>query len=154
MASSIVRRASAGQLLEIGPTRNWIKLGGEDCGGRVGVVEMELGPGFAGPPEHQHRHIDHVWYLLAGRVDVVVDGRRAELVPGDFAFVPRGCAHSFANLGGKPARLLQVDTPRTLDGYFTELAAAFPAGTPVDPLLVTDIQRRHDTFPVAGSPAH
>jgi uncharacterized cupin superfamily protein len=109
---------------------------------------MELGPGFAGPPQHHHQHVHHVWYLLSGRVHVVVDADRTELLPGDFAFVPRGCGHTFANLGAEPARLLQVDTPRTLDGYFTELAAAFPAGTPVDPRVVADIQHRHDTLPV------
>jgi mannose-6-phosphate isomerase-like protein (cupin superfamily) len=145
---AIIHRVGTGHLVEIGPTRNWVKLGAADADGQLGVVEMELGPGFAGPPQHHHQHVHHVWYLLSGRVHVVVDADRTELLPGDFAFVPRGCGHTFANLGAEPARLLQVDTPRTLDGYFTELAAAFPAGTPVDPRVVADIQHRHDTLPV------
>jgi mannose-6-phosphate isomerase-like protein (cupin superfamily) len=62
----------------------------------MGVVEMELGPGFPGPPEHRHLEFDHLWYVVAGRVDILVDGERFDLAPGDFAFVPRGIARSSA----------------------------------------------------------
>lgn len=148
MRRAIIRTAGQGQLLPIGPTRNWIKLSAGESGGRLGAVEMELGAGFPGPPPHHHLEIDHLWYVVAGRVDILIDGERSSLAPGDFAFVPRGIAHAFANLGTEPSRLLEVDTPRTLDAYFTELATAFPPDAPVDPAVVGDIQRRHDTIPL------
>jgi mannose-6-phosphate isomerase-like protein (cupin superfamily) len=150
MSRTIIRTTGEGPMLEIGPTRNWIKLSAEESGGLVGAVEMELGPGFPGPPEHRHMKIDHLWYALGGRIDIIVGGERFGLDPGDFAFVPRGIAHAFSNLGTAPARLLQVDTPRTLDAYFTELATAIPSGAPVDPTVVGDIQRRHDTIPLTA----
>jgi mannose-6-phosphate isomerase-like protein (cupin superfamily) len=148
MSKAIIRAAGRGPLVDIGPTRNRIKLAAVESGGLVGAVEMELGPGFPGPPPHRHLEIDHLWYVLAGRVDIVVDGERSALGPGGFAYVPRGIPHAFANPGTGWARLLEVDTPRTLDAYFTELAAAIPPGAVVDPEVVAAIQRRHDTIPL------
>ena len=148
MGKAIIRAAGQGRLLEIGPTRNWIKLAAGESGGLVGAVEMELGPGFPGPPPHRHLGLDHLWYVVAGTVDIVVDGERSAIGPGGFAYVPRGIPHAFANAGAGWARLLEVDTPRTLDAYFTELAAAIPPGAAVDPVVVAGIQRRHDTIPL------
>ncbi len=149
--NSIIRTSGQGRILEIGPTRNTVKLAGAESGGRLGVIEMELGPGFIGPPDHQHLEIDHLWYVLAGRVDISVAGERRQLVPGDFAFVPRGVRHTFANMGDESARLLEVDSPRTLDAYFLELTSAFPAGASVDQTVVPAIQRRHDTIPISDN---
>jgi len=147
---SVICRSGEGRLIEIGPSRNWIKLAAEESGGSIGAIEMELDPGFPGPPRHRHNQIDHLWYVVAGRVDVVVDGRAARLAAGDFAFVPRGTVHAFANLGDDPARVLEIDAPRTLDGYFAELARAIRPGAAVDPEVVAGIQRRHDTTPVGS----
>lgn len=149
MNHPIIRTAGQGAVLAIGPTRNTILLSGEESGERLGVVEMEIGSGFAGPPPHRHLELDHLWYVLAGRIDITIAGQRLRLGTGDVAFVPRDTPHGFANLGGEPARLLEVDTPRTLDRYFAELAGAFPADSPVDRSVVADIQRRHDTIPLA-----
>ena len=148
MTKSVIRAAGQGRLLEIGPTRNRIKLAADESGGLVGVVEMELGPGFPGPPPHRHLGLDHLWYVVVGSIDVVVDGERSVIGPGGFAYVPRGLPHAFANPGSAWTRLLEVDTPRTLDAYFTELAEAIPPGAVADPALVGCIQRRHDTIPL------
>jgi len=150
VSRTVIRRSGEGLPLEIGPTRNWIKLAAGESGGRIGVIEMELDAGFSGPPRHRHDHIDHLWYVLAGQVDVLIDEEPSRLAAGDFAFVPRGTTHTFANLGGEPATVLEIDAPRTLDGYFAELAQAIPPGTAVDPEVVADIQRRHDTTPSGG----
>ncbi len=150
MPRSLIHRSGEGRLIEIGPTRNWIKLAAAESGGLIGAIEMELGAGFAGPPRHWHDQTDHVWYVVAGQVDVVIDERRARLAAGGFAFVPRGTVHTFANLSADPATLLEIDAPRTLDGYLGELAEAIPPGTAVDPAVVGDIQRRHDTTPAGG----
>lgn len=150
MPRTVIRRHGEGSLIEIGPTRNRIKLAAGESGGEIGAIEMVLGAGFPGPPRHRHDQIDHLWFVVAGRVDVEVDGRRMSLAAGDFAFVPRGTVHALANLGTEPVTLLEIDAPRTLDGYFTELAQAIPPGGTVDPGVVGDIQRRHDTNPAGG----
>jgi mannose-6-phosphate isomerase-like protein (cupin superfamily) len=148
MSSVVIRTAGQGLTLDIGPTRNTVKLAGAEADGLLGVVEMELGAGFAGPPPHRHLKIDHLWYVLAGRVQATVDGQVMVLAPGDFAFIPHGTPHTFAIEGDEPARLLEMDTPQPLDAYFEELATTFPAGTPVDRATVAAIQRRHDTLPL------
>jgi mannose-6-phosphate isomerase-like protein (cupin superfamily) len=148
MGKAIIRTAGQGQLIEIGPTRNWIKLSASESGGLVGAVEMDLGPGFPGPPPHRHLEIDHLWYVVEGQVDIVVDGDRSVIGPGDFAFVPHGVPHAFANPRAERARLLEVDTPRTLEAYFAELASAIAPGTAIDRSVVAGIQRRHDTVPL------
>ena len=43
--------------------------------------------------------------------------------------------------------MLAIDTPRTLEGYYRDLAAAFPPGTPLDRAKVSEIQQRYDAFP-------
>jgi len=70
-----------------------------------------------------------------------------ELMAGDVAWVPHGEAHSFAT-GAVGATLLECDTPRPLDGYFRDLAEAFPRGTRPDPTIVSKIMARHDTYPI------
>jgi hypothetical protein len=50
-------------------------------------------------------------------------------------------------MSGRPARMLAVDTPGTLEGYYRDLAAAFPPGTPLDRNVVAEIQQRYDTRP-------
>jgi mannose-6-phosphate isomerase-like protein (cupin superfamily) len=148
--SAVVRRAGEGHSFAIGGSTNTVRLAGGESDGRVGVVEMEFPPGFTGPPPHRHERIDHVWYLVRGTLEVEISGRRSVLAAGDSAFVPHGVIHAFANPGGSPAVLLEVDTPGTLDAYLAELAEAFPAGTDVDQRIVAEIQRRHDTVPVRG----
>ena len=147
MPRPVIRAAGRGRALEIGPTRATIKLAGAEAGDRLGVVELEFGPGFAGPPRHRHRETDHAWYVLTGQLEVSVNGQQRVLAAGDFAFIPRGTPHGFATHGAQPARLLEVDTPRPLDAYLDELTAAFPAGAAVDQAEVAAIQRRHDPLP-------
>lgn len=151
MSRPVIRPAGQGATLNIGPTRNTVKLAGEEADGLLGVVEMEFEAAFAGPPPHRHLKIDHLWYVLAGRIRATVDGQVSILTQGDFAYIPHGTPHAFAIEGDEPARLLEIDTPQPLDGYFEELARAFPAGTPVDKATVAAIQRRHDTLPILGT---
>ena len=90
MPRPVIRAAGRGRALEIGPTRATIKLAGAEAGDRLGVVELEFGPGFAGPPRHRHRETDHAWYVLTGQLEVSVNGQQRVLAAGDFAFIPRG----------------------------------------------------------------
>lgn len=141
-----------GEVIDIGPTSTRVLVAGADSDDQFGLVEMRIAPGFAGPPPHRHRTLHHVWYVLAGTVHLTVEGTARDVEPGGCLLVPAGVGHTFANSSADPVRLLQVDTPRPLDGYFRELAQAFPAGTEVDRETTGEIMRRHDTWPMtAGS---
>jgi mannose-6-phosphate isomerase-like protein (cupin superfamily) len=150
MGSSVVQRAKTGRSIVVGPTRNRLLVSADDSDGRVGVIEMELAPGFGGPPLHAHHELEHVWYVLAGCVRVVVGPTDLTLEAGGCVYVPKDTPHTFGNGGDTVARLLEVDSPRTLDTYFEELAAAIPSGMPADPELVAPILARHDTHLVTS----
>lgn len=140
-----------GELIDIGPTSTRVLVTGADSDDRLGLVEMHIAPGFGGPPPHRHRELHHVWYVLAGTARLTVEGEASDVDPGSCLLVPAGVGHTFANVSTTTVRLLQVDTPRPLDGYFRELAQAFPPGTEVDPEVTGEIMRRHDTWPLAAA---
>jgi mannose-6-phosphate isomerase-like protein (cupin superfamily) len=55
-----------GDVLTIGPARNYVKITGAEADGRLDVAEVALTPGYAGPPPHLHTRIDHIFYVLEG----------------------------------------------------------------------------------------
>lgn len=148
-SSAIVRQPGEGEALRAGPTVSVVKVAGSSTDDRLGVVEMHLDAGWDGPPAHVHARVDHLWYVLAGEVLLTVDRHRDRYTQGACLFVPAGVPHGFGTGATSTAVMLQVDTPRSLDGYFRELVEAFPPGVPVDPARIAEIMRRHDTRPVS-----
>lgn len=136
------------EVVVAGPSRNLVRLPGRITGGRLSLMEMDIDPGWQGPPPHVHRVVDHLWYVLAGEVEVTVDGRTARHAAGDVAFVPAGLPHGFSTLHTSGVRMLQIDSPQSLDGYFRDLATALAAGEHPDPGDVAAIMARHDTTAV------
>jgi quercetin dioxygenase-like cupin family protein len=81
----------------------------------VGLYQLK-----AGAPDPQTPHgEDEIYYVLAGRARLVVDGTWHDVVPGALLFVPAGAEHHFAGIaedltllvafgpaeGTRPARL-------------------------------------------------
>jgi hypothetical protein len=72
----------------------------------VGVAEIPVG---APRPERGHQHAqDEVYYFLAGRGEVVVNGETTQVGTGDAVFVPGDAEHVAVNTGDVPLRLLYV----------------------------------------------
>lgn len=138
---------SGGDRMQIGPTVTVVKVPGALTAGRFGVVEMHVPADFAGPPPHVHRSVDHLWGILDGTLDLLLDGRCRRAGAGDLALVPAGTVHAFSTAAGGPAVLLEVDIGRALDGYFRELREAIGAG-PVASEVVERVMARHDTMAV------
>jgi len=57
--------------------------------------------------------------------------------------------HGFSNPHGAVARALVINTPDIGAGYFREIAAVTPAGSPPDRTKVLEIMRRHGLAPAA-----
>jgi quercetin dioxygenase-like cupin family protein len=76
-------------------------------------VEMEfvLPPGCVPPPPHVHPHQVEDYEVLAGRFDVVVEGRWRTLAPGDSVSVPLGALHTFRNRSGETVRVRNWHRP-------------------------------------------
>ena len=93
---------------------------GKETGGAFFLAEMSVPPG-AGPPLHIHSREDESFRLLEGALTIQVGGDTVTALPGDFAFLPRGIAHSFKNNGNVPVKALVLITPAGLENYFAEV---------------------------------
>ncbi|GGK29181.1 hypothetical protein GCM10008955_23730 [Deinococcus malanensis] len=147
MSDVILHPPEGGESFMAAGTLILIKLRSEATGGRYSVTEYHLPPDFSGPPPHVHSVFEHAWQVLEGSIQVQVGAVVQQLPAGSFVFVPARTPHTFSNPGSQPARLLAVDSPGGLEEYYTELARAFPPGTPLDRSVVAEIQKRFDTHP-------
>jgi quercetin dioxygenase-like cupin family protein len=61
---------------------------------------------------HPHDHpFEESYYMLEGEVDVVADGDRHTLRPGDFFWTATGCVHAFYEEQGGRVRWLETSAP-------------------------------------------
>lgn len=93
---------------------------GEETGDAFFLAEIEVAPG-GGTPSHIHRREDEAFHLLEGSLTIQVGGNTITASAGDFAFLPRGIAHSFRNTGEGCAKALVLTTPAGLEGFFAEV---------------------------------
>ena len=82
-----------GQRIELGPGElvTCVRSAAE---GGVFEFELDLADGVDGPPTHHHP-ADETIDVRAGRIEVVVAGRRHVLGPGDRLEIPAGVPHTF-----------------------------------------------------------
>ena len=93
---------------------------GEESGGALFMSEISVAPG-GGTAPHIHQHEDEAFRLLEGTLTIQVGGDTITASAGDFAFLPRGIAHSFRNAGDCDAKALLLITPGGLEGFFREV---------------------------------
>jgi quercetin dioxygenase-like cupin family protein len=62
----------------------------------------------ANPHDHP---FEESYYVLEGEVDVVADGDRHTLRPGDAFWTGTGCVHAFYETQGNPVRWLETSAP-------------------------------------------
>lgn len=77
-----------------GETYTFVETSEEAGGARV-VTEIEVQPG-GGPPAHAHP-MEETFELLGGRVEVLLDGTRRLLEPGEPVVVAPDRIHTFTN---------------------------------------------------------
>ena len=146
-ADALVRAPGAGDSLALGTSTAVVKAGGEHAGGVLSLTETTLAPGFPGPVPHHHESFVDSFYLLDGRLGLLLGERSVEATAGTYALVPPGVVHTFSNPGGEPVRLLNLMAPGGFERYLREAAAAMPPGTAPDPQLMAEIASRYDFHP-------
>jgi mannose-6-phosphate isomerase-like protein (cupin superfamily) len=102
-----------------------IALDGEATGGALTLLVDRPPVGWSLPP-HRHRNESETIHVVDGRFELIVEGERRELGPGDAAHVPAGTLHAGRNLGDEPGRRVIVFSPAGVEGWF-RAAAADPA---------------------------
>jgi quercetin dioxygenase-like cupin family protein len=70
---------------------------------------VDYQPGACANP-HDHP-FEESYYVLEGEVDVVANGDRHTLRPGDAFWTGTGCVHAFYETQGKPVRWLETSAP-------------------------------------------
>jgi quercetin dioxygenase-like cupin family protein len=71
------------------------------------MVQYQPG-GVAQPHDHP---FEESYYMLEGEIDVVADGERYTLTPGDAFWTGVGCVHAFYNPSGMGVRWLETSAP-------------------------------------------
>lgn len=94
---------------------------GKETDGAFFMAEVSVAPG-GGTPPHIHHCEDESFHVLEGTLTMQVGEDTITASAGDFAFLPRGIAHSFRNAGDGYARALVLATPAGLEGFFTEVS--------------------------------
>jgi len=70
-------------------------------------------------PYHRHDRKHETFFVMKGRVRMVVDGEEKILDEGDILVMPPGQRHSFTGIG--PALLLEVSMPSIRqDNFFAD----------------------------------
>jgi quercetin dioxygenase-like cupin family protein len=68
-------------------------------------------------PMHHHKEKHETFFVIRGELDVLYDGTRHQLHPGDVLPIKAGRVHGFTGVG--PAMLLEVSKPCVIeDNYF------------------------------------
>jgi quercetin dioxygenase-like cupin family protein len=105
-----------------------VKIGGAETGGAFAQVETDDPRGTA-PPLHIHHNEEETFFVLDGRLTVLVDGEPLQLGPGDFAVVPRGVPHAYL-VTSERARMLVSFSPAGFEDAFVDLGVAVAGDEP------------------------
>ncbi|MDH2443451.1 cupin domain-containing protein [Amnibacterium sp. CER49] len=142
-----------GELLPAGPVVHRVLEDGSTTGGRAGLVECRMPPGWGGPPQHIHHAHDESFFVLTGRVRFRSGSTEHVLGPGSTFVAGMGTPHTFGNADpDEPASLLLVVTPERYIGYFRELQHLRPGpdGMLV-PAEILALMARYATEPYSPS---
>lgn len=88
-----------------------IKASGAENDGRIAFLEYQPAVGGAGPLPHTHDHHEELFYVVSGRLHMLLGEQSVLCGPGDFAYVPRNIAHTFWNEGPEPCTFVAAFSP-------------------------------------------
>jgi quercetin dioxygenase-like cupin family protein len=102
--------SKAGEVVENPVTgeRAVVRIGTEETGGELLVVDLYIRPGGAVMGEHFHPAIEERFTVLRGQVGFRLSGRVDTAEPGVTLFVPPGMPHDWWNAGPEEA-LVRVE---------------------------------------------
>jgi quercetin dioxygenase-like cupin family protein len=134
-----------GELITNGPSQIRILEDGSNTARRLGMAEITVPPGFAGPIQHRHAQHDEGFYILSGTVRFTVGKDDYEAGPGTWVIVPTGAPHTFANAGEEPAVMLNTFTPDLYIQYFRDLKKMVESGQPMTAETMTPLWSKYAT---------
>ena len=64
-----------------------------------------------GVKPHYHAKHSETIYVLEGSADMILDGKKYQLSPGDFVHIPMNSVHSVKVTSEEPAKVLSIQAP-------------------------------------------
>jgi quercetin dioxygenase-like cupin family protein len=100
------------------------------------AFQWRLAVGKVGPGPHDHAFEDETFHVVAGRLQIFMEGRCHELGPGDSLVVPAGVKHHFGHPGGEETVVEVGLSGHRMEDQFIPLATRFgsPARMPMSAL--------------------
>lgn len=130
VANAVVTKMGTGQAIWMLGGRYTVRVSGEDSGGELTVMDMEL-PVGSGPPPHTHSGGETV-YIAEGTVRYHIAEQTFDAGAGDVIHIPAGTVENFEPTS--KARVIITYTPGGIDKYFLEVGEPAPeAGLPPTP---------------------
>jgi mannose-6-phosphate isomerase-like protein (cupin superfamily) len=125
-AEAVIRLpAGAGRRYRMGRLTAVFKADEAETGARYSVSEWILDPGQDGVGAHHHDGNDEMFYVLEGAVEILIGDAWGRFETGAFVRIPAGVTHDFRNLGGAPARVLNLFLPGGFERNMPEIVAWF-----------------------------
>jgi len=121
------------EIIQLGQIGVRFLLEAADTNGALAMFEFTVPAGAKVPLPHYHERYDETIYGIEGVMTFTVEGKSADIGPGESCFIPRGAVHGFNNLGQIDVKALAVVTPALLGpDFFREAAAVVNVGGPPD----------------------
>lgn len=89
--------------------------------------------------------------MVSGAIEMQLGDERREAAAGDFAWVPRGTAHTLANASPDPLHVIGFATPGGIEHQFAEQWQYLMSVDEPDPEVLDEIGMRHGA-PTLGPP--
>jgi quercetin dioxygenase-like cupin family protein len=137
----VIRSPGDGPCLNVLGVNMAVSVAAAESDGAVSVFVSE-DPKLAGPPLHVHRNEDETFFVLEGDYRFQTGDMCHDVGQGDFAYIPRGVAHTYARISDSPGRLLIFTTPGGFEAFFSDIDALCRQGPPEIPAL-TAIGAKH-----------
>ena len=103
-----------------GVSPNDMKVSGKDTVGELSVFEY-TGNEKGGPPLHVHPNQDEVFFITQGEYLFKCGDEKFTLVNGDMIFLPRGIAHTWAQLTEQGKMLFFFQPSGRMEDFFRSL---------------------------------
>jgi|KBSMisStandDraft_5_1062788.scaffolds.fasta_scaffold199759_4 quercetin dioxygenase-like cupin family protein len=103
-------------------------------------ITLQRGDEGTGPPPHSHDW-DEAFYVLAGEIHFLCDGKTYACKAGTLVHVPKGTTHGFS-YGPGGGQMLEITGAGSLAAQmFTAVDSEIPVGPPDIPKLIDVLKR-------------
>lgn len=113
-----------GRAYPMGPIHAVFKADGDESQTRYAISEWWLEPHTTGPGAHAHAE-DDIFYVLAGTMSILLDGKWTDAAQGSFVLVPGGMTHDFENRGDVRSGVLNFSVPGGFEPHMPDIAQWF-----------------------------